>query len=52
MTALQAILPVLGLLAGGACVGRFVYFGKRRHDKDGLPTDPLAELFVNDNDNI
>ena len=34
MTVLQAILPVLGLLAGGACVGAFVYFGKRKHEKD------------------
>ena len=33
MTVLQAILPVLGLLAGGACVGAFVYFGKRKHEK-------------------
>ena len=48
MTVLQAILPVLGLLAGGACVG----FGKRKHEKDGLPTDPLTELFVNDDDTI
>ena len=48
MTVLQAILPVLGLLAGGACVGAFAYFGKRNHEKDGLPTDPLTELFVND----
>ena len=45
MTVLQAILPVLGLLAGGACVGAFAYFGKRKHEKDGLP-----ELFVNDDD--
>ena len=52
MTALQAILPVLGLLAGGVCVGAFVYFGKRKKENDGLPTDPLAELFVNDDDNI
>ena len=43
---------VLGLLAGGACVGAFVYFGKRKHEKDGLPTDPLTELFVNDDDTI
>ena len=50
MTVLQAILPVLGLLAGGA--GAFVYFGKRKHEKDGLPTDPLTELFVNDDDTI
>lgn len=35
MTVLQAILPVLGLLAGGACVGAFAYFGKRKHEKDG-----------------
>ena len=46
MTVLQAILPVLGLLAGGACVGAFAYFGKRKHEKDGLPTDPLTELDV------
>lgn len=52
MTVLQAILPVRGLLAGGACVGAFVYFGKRKHEKDGLPTDPLTELFVNDDDTI
>ena len=52
MTVLQAILPVLGLLAGGACVGAFAYFGKRKHEKDGLPTDPLTELFVNDDDTI
>lgn len=44
MTVLQAILPVLGLLAGGACVGAFAYFGKRKHEKDGLPTDPLPAL--------
>ena len=50
MTVLQAILPVLGLMAGGACVGAFAYFGKRKHEKDGLPTDPLTELFVNDDD--
>ena len=43
MTGLQAILPVLGA---------FVYFGKRKHEKDGLPTDPLTELFVNDDDTI
>lgn len=52
MTVLQAILPVLGLLAGGACVGAFAYFGKRKHEKDCLPTDPLTELFVNDDDTI
>lgn len=52
MTVLQAILPVLGLLAGGTCVGAFVYFGKRKHEKDGLPTDPPTELFVNDDDTI
>ena len=52
MTVLQAILPVLGLLAGGACVGAFVYFGKRKHENDGRNTDPLHELFVNDDDTI
>ena len=40
MTVLQAILPA------------FAYFGKRKHEKDGLPTDPLTELFVNDDDTI
>ena len=48
----RAAVCVLGLLAGGACVGAFAYFGKRKHEKDGLPTDPLTELFVNDDDTI
>ena len=38
--------------AAGAAVGAFAYFGKRKHEKDGLPTDPLTELFVNDDDTI
>ena len=52
MTVLQAILPVLGLLAGGACVGAFAYFGKRKHEIDGLRSDPLTDVFVNDDDSI
>ena len=52
MTVLQAILPVLGLLARGACVGASAYFGKRQHETAGLPTDPLTKLFVNDDDTI
>lgn len=52
MSVIQTVMPVLGLLAGGVCVGAFVYFGKRRQKDDALPTDPLSELFVNDDDTI
>ena len=52
MSVIQAILPVLGLLAGGVCVGALVHLGKRRQKNDALPIDPLSELFVNDDDTI
>ena len=52
MTALQALLPALGVVLGGGVLGAFVYFAKRKPKSNGLPTDPLAELFVNDDDTI
>lgn len=47
-----ALLPLLALLGGGAAVAALVHHASRRRkkreqaDRQSLPTDPLAYLFV------
>lgn len=52
MTALQAALPLLGLLGAGAAVALLARRHGRKKKTRGLPTDPLCNLFVREDDRL
>lgn len=52
MTFWEALLPLVGLLAGGGAVIWAVRRYSRTKKTRGLPTDPLCDFFVYPDDKI
>ena len=52
MTFVQALLPLIGLVAGGTAVAVVTRHVGRARKSHRLPTDPLCGLFVHDDDTI
>ena len=52
MNFIQAALPLLGLLAAGGLVGFLTWQHGKNKKSRGLPTDPLCDFFVLDDDTI